>query len=168
MARVDERMKPIVDMFAATIRNPKAMGVLSDWKKAIENGVMSFGRKEPLGDDLDFNTLFFVHPNPAYNASLNKIVLAPDIEIAGVITNSTFEHQKFNFLKQEMLIIKGHGKWDYAKNERFKSLRIQDNVTLCIPEFVDSNVPANAAAYTDQIANACQLWLLTQNVKHKN
>ncbi len=168
MSRIDESLKPIVDMFAATIRNPQAITVLRDWKKALEAGILTFGRAEPLNDEMDFNTLFYVHPNPAFNRSLNKVVLNMEIEIARVVTNKNFEHQKFNFLKNEMLIVKGIGKWDYDKNERFKNLRIQDTVTLCIPEYVDSNVEANARHYTEEVARFCQLWLLTEKVTPKH
>jgi hypothetical protein len=168
MPQVDPGLKPIVDMFAATIRHPNAMTVLRNWKQALENGMLNFGRKEVLSDELEFNTLFFMHPNPFYNSSLNKIVLNLEIEIAGVVTNSKFEHRKFNFLKQEMLIVKGHGKWDYATNEKFRSLRVSDNVTLCIPEYVDSNVEANARNYTDDIAKHCRAWLLTESAKTKH
>jgi len=161
MPVITEELKPIVDVFAETIKDPRAITVLQNWQEAINTGLFNFGRKETLNDELEFNTLFFMHPNPAFNRSLNRIVLNVEIEIAGVVTNRRFEHPKFNYLRNEMLIVKAAGRWDYEKNNRFRHLRVQDSLTLCIPENVDSNVAANAGLYTNDISKQCTLWLLT-------
>lgn len=167
MPVINEELKPILDMFGQTIRDPRAVTVLRKWQDAIRQGMLNFGRKEKIDDVLTFNTLFFTDLNPSYNRSLNKVVLNIEIEIAGVVTRDDFKHRKYNYLENEMLIVKARGRWDYEKNDRFKTLRFQDSLTLCIPENVDSNVAANAGNYASDVAGKCKLWLLTNKVMAK-
>ena len=154
-------MAPILDMFGALIRSPKVSQILKNWKESLRKGMLNFGTKERLSPDLAFNLLVYQHLTPTASKSGNRVFLDIQLEIAGVISNTAFRHEKFNHLANEMMILKAVAHWDYQRNNRFLNLALNSEATLCIPKEVDPDMEANAGKHIHEIARHCALWLLT-------
>jgi len=166
MKKIDPVLQPIIDMLGAVIQTPKVYLMLKNWEKSISTGMLNFGTTEKLDGHFDFNVLFLLHPNPKLASDDRKIILDPEYEIAGVVSNDEIEHRKdFNYLKTEVLVVKAFGKWDFAKNKKFRSIRIQDSVLLNMPEYADPNFEANAMDFTKDISKMCKMWLLNNRLK---
>jgi len=166
MVKINPELQPIIDMFGAIIKTPKVYAMLRNWEKTVTTGLYSFGTAEKLDDNMKFNVLFMFRPNPKLAADQKKIVLDPEYEIAGVISDDRIEHrQEYNYLPNEVLVVKAFAKWDFRKNEKFRSMRVQDSFLLNMPEYADPNFEANALDFTRKISKMCELWVLNNRLK---
>jgi len=154
-------MAPILDMFGALIRSPKVSQILKNWKESLSKGMLHFGTKERLSPELSFNLLIYQHLTPTASKSGNRVFLDIELEIAGVVSNTAYNHVKFNHLGNEMMVLKAVAHWDYQRNNRFLNLALAPEATLCTPPEVDADMEANAGKYIHEIARHCALWLLT-------
>lgn len=168
MVQINPEFQPILDMFGALIKTPKVHAMLRNWEKTVTSGLYNFGTSEQLDENIKFNVLFLFRANPRLARDKNKIELDPEYEIAGVISDDRIEHkQEYNYLPNEILVVKAFAKWDFAKNEKFKSMRVQDNFLLNMPEYADPNFEANALDLARDISKMCKLWVFNNRLKTK-
>ncbi|MGB0920130.1 MAG: hypothetical protein ACPG06_04700 [Alphaproteobacteria bacterium] len=161
-------LSPIFDLFVTLIREPRTMAMFANWEDGLRKGVLNFGRKEPLEQGLTFNLLVYQSLNPKLDAGGRRIVLDPDVEIAGVISRDDVVHKNFNHMVNELLIIKARGKWDYGRNDRFRLLKVSEDLTLCLPKHADGAVPPEMADEVIQSAGAaCAQWMRNLQITSK-
>ena len=110
-------IRPILELFAAQLRHPNVGAVLKDWRNTLAKGMLHFGRKESLDGDLDFNTLIYTDLNPQPTKSGRRLTLEPKLELVGVVSSKQLAHDKFRYMRNEMVIVRATGRWDYARNE---------------------------------------------------
>ena len=127
-------IRPILELFAAQLRHPNVGAVLKDWRNTLAKGMLHFGRKELLDGDLDFNTLIYTDLNPQPTKSGRRFTLEPKLELVGVVSSKQLAHDKFRYMRNEMVIVSATGRWDYARNEGPYDLKIARDVTVRLPE----------------------------------
>jgi hypothetical protein len=164
MADADPDLKPILEMFALQLKHPNVSSVLKDWKNTISKGILHFGRKEALGKDLDFNVLIYTDLNPSPAKSGRRITLEPTLEIVGVISNRKLAHEKFRYMRNEMVIVRASGRWDYYKNEGPLDLKMGSEVTVRLSN--DGGPAARGAteAVLKEVGKLCFSWVVVNKM----
>ncbi len=154
----DADLKPILDMFGVQLRHPNVISTLQDWRSTLARGMLHFGRREALDGDLEFNTLIYteLHPSPARSG--RRIVLEPKLEFVGVISSKAVSHKEFQYLQNELLIVRARGRWDYANNDGPHELAIAKEITVRTPPGADSRAAPDKLL--KQIGRLCLSWLL--------
>jgi len=164
MSDVNPDLKPILEMFAVQLRHPNVGAVLKDWRNTISKGMLHFGRKEQLDRDIDFNTLIYTDLNPSPTKSGKRLTLEPKLELVGVVSGK-LAHKQFHYLKNEMVIVRASGRWDYAKNEGPYDLRIASDVTVRLPENAGTSRAASERLLKE-ISRLCFSWLVVNKLAH--
>ena len=165
MPDVNPDLKPILEMFAHQLRHPNVMSVLKDWRNTLANGMMHFGRKERLNAEFEFNTLVYTDLNPTPAKSGKRITLEPKLEFAGVVTSKEFGHKEFRFLKNELVIIRATGRWDYAANEGPYDLHIVSDVTVRMPN-TGTAAKIGSQKVLKEVGKLCFSWLVLNRMTH--
>jgi hypothetical protein len=164
MADVNPDLKPILEMFAVQLRHPNVSAVLKDWRGTLAKGMLHFGRKEALDKGLDFNTLIYTDLNPTPTRSGRRLTLEPKLELVGVISNAKLAHRQFHYLKNEMVIARATGRWDYARNEGPYDLKIAGEVTVRLAEDSGSASRAASATLLKEVGRLCFSWLVVNKM----
>lgn len=168
MADVNPDLKPIMEMFAVQLKHPNVVSTLKDWKNTFARGMFNFGRRENLSNDLDFNLLVYTELNPAASKNGRKLTLEPKLDLVGVISNRKLAHEKFRYMKNEMVIVRASGRWDYAANEGPKDIKIAEQVTVRAPAEAGAATKAASERLLKEASKQCFSWLvvnkLTQGV----
>ena len=157
-------LKPILEMFALQLRHPNVQATLRDWPNTLAKGMLHFGRKEALDKDLAFNTLIYTDLNPTPSKSGRRLTLEPVLELAGVITSTKLAHDKFRYLKNEMVIVRASGRWDYARNEGPYDLKIAEEVSVRMPEDAGSATRAASEQVLKEVSRMCFSWLVVNRM----
>jgi hypothetical protein len=164
---INPDIRPILEMFAVQLRHPNVASVLKDWRNTLSKGMLHFGRKESLDSDLDFNTLVYTDLNPQPSKSGRRLTLEPKLELAGVVTSHKLSHEKFRYMRSEMVIVRAAGRWDYARNEGPYDLKIAGDVTVRLP---DGATQAASQGILKDVGRLCFSWLvvnrMTQGAGH--
>jgi hypothetical protein len=164
---VNPDIRPILEMFAAQLRHPNVTAVLKDWRNTLSKGMLHFGRKENLDRDLDFNLLVYTALNPQPTKTGRRLTLEPKLELAGVVTSRKIAHEKFRYMRNETVIVRAGGRWDYARNEGPYDLKIASEVTVRLP---DGATPAASQGVLKDVGRLCFSWLvvnrMTQGAGH--
>lgn len=162
MSDVNPDLKPILEMFAVELRHPNVGNVLRDWRNTLAKGMLHFGRKEPLDADLVFNTLVYTDLNPSPAKSGRRITLEPKLELVGVVSSRKHAHEEFHYLKNEIVIMRASGRWDYAKNDGPHDLKIASDVTVRVP----GNATSRAASekLLKEVGRLCFSWLVVNKM----
>ncbi|MBI1330788.1 MAG: hypothetical protein GC166_12905 [Alphaproteobacteria bacterium] len=163
MSDVNPDLKPILDMFGDQLRHPSVGSVLSDWRNTLNKGMLHFGRKEELAPDIDFNTLIYTELNPSPAKSGRRITLEPTLELIGVISDRKLNHRQFHYLRNEMVIIRAAGRWDYFKNSGPFDLKIASEVTVRLPEGVNATKAASGQVLKE-VGKLCFSWLVVNKM----
>jgi hypothetical protein len=160
MSDANPDLKPILEMFALQLRHPNVAAVLKDWRSTLSKGMLHFGRKENLDKGLDFNTLIYTDLNPTPSKSGRRLTLEPKLELVGVVSNNSLGHRQFHYLKNEMVIVRAAGRWDYARNDGPYDLKIASEVTVRLAE--DSGAATRAASQKvlKEVGRLCFSWLV--------
>lgn len=159
MSDVNPDLKPILEMFAIQLRHPNVGSVLKDWRNTISKGMLHFGRKEPLDRDIDFNTLIYTDLNPKPTKSGRRLTLEPRLELVGVVSSAKLAHKQFHYMRNEMVIVRASGRWDYARNEGPYDLKIAGDVTVRLPENSGSSRTVSEKLLKE-ISRLCFSWLV--------
>ncbi len=162
---VNPDLRPILEMFAVQLRHPNVAATLSDWRGTLAKGMLHFGRKEALDTDIDFNTLIYTELNPTPAKSGRRITLEPKLELIGVISNTKLAHAKFHYMRNEMVIIRAAGRWDYFSNTGPLDLKIASEVTVRLPEGVAANQAASSQVLKEA-GKLCFSWLVVNRMTH--
>jgi hypothetical protein len=163
MSDVNPDLKPILEMFALQLGHPNVSAVLKDWRNTLSKGMLHFGRKENLDKGLDFNTLIYTDLNPSPSKSGRRLTLEPKLELVGVISNSALGHRQFRYLKNEMVIVRATGRWDYFRNEGPYDLKIGSEVTVRMAEDAP-NSRAASQTVLKEIGRLCFSWLVVNKM----
>jgi len=166
MSDVNPDLKPILEMFAVQLRHPNVASVLADWRATLSKGMLHFGRKEPLDRDIDFNILIYTDLNPNPVKSGRRITLEPKLELVGVVSSHTLSHAKFHYMKNEMVIVRASGRWDYARNDGPHDLKIASDVTVRMPEDAGAATRAASERVLKEISKLCFSWLVINKMTH--
>jgi hypothetical protein len=165
MSDVDPNVKPILDMFAHQLRHPNVGNVLKDWRNTLTKGMLHFGRKEDLDKGIAFNTLIYTDLNPTPSKTGRRITLEPRLELVGVVSDSGYAHKQFRYLKNEVIIIRASGRWDYARNEGPYDLKIVPDLTVRLPEGVAAAASRTASEkLVKAIGKLCFSWLVVNKM----
>lgn len=162
MADVNPDLKPILEMFALQLRHPNVSSVLKDWKSTFSKGMLHFGRKEPLSKELDFNVLIYTDLNPTAAKSGKRVTLEPTLELVGVISNRKLAHEKFRYMRNEMVIVRASGRWDYFKNEGPLDLKMASEVSVHLAE--GSSNRAATSAVLKEVGKLCFSWVVVNKM----
>ena len=154
-------IRPILELFAAQLRHPNVSAVLKDWRNTISKGMLHFGRKEALDKDLDFNTLIYTDLNPQPMKSGRRLTLEPKLELVGVVSSHKVNHDKFRYMKNEMVIVRAEGRWDYARNDGPYDLKIAHDVTVRLPK--GASAAASEGVLRD-VGRLCFSWLVVNKM----
>ena len=165
MADVNPDLKPILEMLAVQLKHPNVQAVLGDWRNTLAKGMLHFGRKEDLDKDLAFNTLVYTDLNPNPTKSGRRLTLEPKLELVGVISSSKLAHREFRYLKNEMVIVRASGRWDYARNEGPYDLKIADDITVRMPEDAGSATRAGSEKILKEVSRLCFSWLVVNRMR---
>ncbi len=163
MADIDPDLRPILEMFATQLRHRNVGSTLENWRNLIERGMLHFGRKESLSDDLDFNTLIYTNLNPSPARTGRRITLEPTLDLVGVVTSRTQNHEEFHYLKNELVIVRAKGRWDYARNVGPLELSIASEVTVRLP--AGKNSKAASAELVKEVGRLCFSWLVVNKLQ---
>lgn len=164
MADINPDLKPILEMFAVQLRHPNVGAVLKDWRSTLAKGMLHFGRKETLDKGLDFNTLIYTDLNPTPSKSGRRLTLEPKLELVGVISNSAFSHRQFRYLKNEMVIARATGRWDYARNDGPYDLQIASEVTVRLADDAGGASRAASQKLLKEVGRLCFSWLVVNKM----
>jgi hypothetical protein len=161
---INPDIKPILELFALQLGHPNVAAVLRDWRSTLSKGMLHFGRKESLDRDLDFNTLVYTDLNPQPTKSGRRLTLEPKLELVGVVSSRKFAHEGFRYMRNEMVILRATGRWDYARNEGPYDLKIDPDLTVRLPE--DSGTVSRAASENvlKDVARLCFSWLVVNRM----
>jgi len=168
MPNSDADLKPILEMFALQLRHPNVTSVLKDWRGTLARGMLHFGRKEALDNDLDFNTLIYTELNPSPAKSGRRITLEPVLDLIGVVSSKTLSHKEFRYLKNETVIMRARGRWDYARNDGPYDLTIATDVTVRMPENSDISSKAASEKLLKEVGRLCFSWLVVNKMTSGN
>ena len=166
MSDVNPDLKPILEMFAVQLRHANVRSVLKDWRSMLARGMLHFGRKESLGPDLEFNTLIYTALNPTPAKSGRRITLEPKLELIGVVTSRELNHKQFHYLRNELVIVRAAGRWDYAANEGPYDLKIASDVTVRMPEGTGKAARAASEKVLKDVSRLCFSWLVVNKMSH--
>lgn len=164
MPDVNTDLKPILEMFAKQLKHPSVQSVLGDWRNTLTKGMLHFGRKEDLDKDLTFNTLIYTDLNPSPSKSGRRVTLEPKLELVGVVASAKLAHKKFHYLKNEMVIVRASGRWDYARNEGPFDLKIADDITVHMPDDAGSATRAGSEKILKEVSRLCFSWLVVNRM----
>ena len=164
MSDVKPDVRPILEMFAQQLRHPNVGSVLKDWRNNLSKGMLHFGRKEDLDKDLAFNTLIYTELNPAPTKSGRRLTLEPKLELVGVVSNATVAHKKFRYLRNETIILRATGRWDYARNEGPYDLKIVPDLTVRLPEGAVAASREASEKIVKEIGRMCFSWLVVNRM----
>lgn len=164
MRHLEKQMEPIVEMFRTMVASKHVFTALSNWKKTIAEGILYFGVKESLTEDLEFNALFYTNLNPQVGPAGNRLILDVEYDIVGVVTNRHYRHEHFDYLRNEMLVLTATGRWDYRTNDRFRKLVLRKGANLRVPPDIDPDPAQRYESYIQDIAKYATLWLLNRRV----
>lgn len=159
-------LKPILEMFGAQLRHPNVTGTLQDWRNTLTRGMLHFGRREALDGDLEFNTLIYTELNPSPARSGRRIVLEPKLDFVAVVSSKSVTHKEFQYLQNELLIVRARGRWDYAKNEGPFDLTMSKDVTVHTPPGADSKAAPDKLV--KEIGRLCFSWLVVNRLSGGN
>jgi hypothetical protein len=162
MADVHPDLRPILEMFAVQLRHPNVGSTLGNWRNLIERGMLHFGRKESLSDELDFNTLIYTTLNPTVSKTGKRITLEPKLELVGVVSGRSQSHDQFHYLKNELVIVRAAGRWDYARNVGPLELSIASDVTVRLPKGKSSK--AASEQMIREVGRLCFSWLVVNKM----
>ena len=163
MSDVNPDLKPILERFALQLRHPNVSAVLKDWRSTLEKGMLHFGRKENLDKGLDFNTLIYTELHPTPSKTGRRLTLEPKLELIGVVSDTSLAHRQFHYLKNEMVIVRARGRWDYARNDGPYDLKIASGVTVRLSE--DPNASRAASEQVlKEVGRLCFSWLVVNKM----
>lgn len=162
---LNKDVKSILEMFSLQIQHPNMKAVLANWRDFLAKGMLNFGRKETLSDDLEFNMLVVTNLNPQPNKAGTRVVLDMTTDFAGVITSKRIAHERFRYLKNEMIVVEAQGKWDYASNKGFRKMKINPKVNLRLPSSIEKDIAANGEKYIREASRLCFTWLVTNRLQ---
>jgi hypothetical protein len=162
MAEINPDLRPILEMFAVQLKHPNVGSVLGDWRSTLQRGMLHFGRKETLSDDLDFNTLIYTTLNPTPAKTGRRITLEPKLDLIGVISSRSQGHEEFRYLKNEVVIVQAAGRWDYARNVGPLELKIASDVTVRLPKGQSSK--AASERLIKEVGRLCFSWLVVNKM----
>ncbi|HEY1632602.1 MAG TPA: hypothetical protein VGF56_14900 [Rhizomicrobium sp.] len=163
MSDVNPDLKPILEMFALQLRHPNVSAVLKDWRGTLSKGMLHFGRKENLDKGLDFNTLIYTDLNPSPAKSGRRVTLEPTLDLVGVVSNAALGHRQFRYLKNEMVIVRATGRWDYYRNDGPYDLKIGSEVTVRLAEDAP-NSRAASSKILKEVGRLCFSWLVVNKM----
>ncbi|HKD21900.1 MAG TPA: hypothetical protein VKB71_07785 [Rhizomicrobium sp.] len=158
---INPDIRPILELFAAQLRHPNVAAVLGDWRNTLSKGMLHFGRKESLDKDLDFNTLIYTDLNPQPTKSGRRLTLEPKLELVGVVSSKKLSHEQFRYMKNEMVIVRAAGRWDYARNDGPYDLKIAHDVTVRLPKGAS---PAASEGVLHDVGRLCFSWLVVNKM----
>lgn len=164
MSDADPDLKPILEMFAHQLKHPNVQATLRDWRTTLSRGMLHFGRKEDLDKDIAFNILVYTDLNPSPTKSGRRLTLEPRLELVGVVSSTKLSHEKFRYLKNEMVIVRASGRWDYARNEGPYDLKIAEEVTVRMPENAGNATQAGSRQILKEVGRLCFSWLVVNRV----
>ncbi|MGH6872488.1 MAG: hypothetical protein ACREHE_13380 [Rhizomicrobium sp.] len=163
MADVNPDLKPILEMFALQLRHPNVSSTLKDWRSTLAKGMLHFGRRENLDKGLDFNILIYTELNPTPSKTGRRLTLEPKLDLIGVVSDNSLTHRQFHYLKNELVIVRARGRWDYARNEGPYDLKIAGDVTVRLPE--DSKAGRAASEKVlKEVGRLCFSWLVVNKM----
>ncbi len=153
-------------MFGVQLGHPNVISTLQDWRTTLARGMLHFGRREALDGDLEFNTLIYteLHPSPARSGQ--RIMLEPKLEFVGVVSSKSVSHKEFQYLQNELLIVRARGRWDYAKNDGPHELAVAKDITVRIPPGADSKAAPDKLL--KEISRLCVSWLIVNKGQGAN
>jgi hypothetical protein len=146
-------------MFAQQLRHPNVVATLKDWRSTLNKGMLHFGRKEKLNAEFDFNTLINTFLNATPAKSGRRITLEPTLEFVGVVTSKELGHKQFRYLKNELVIVRATGRWDYAANEGPYDLHIGEEVTVRMPN-TGAAARTGSQKLLKSVGKLCFSWLV--------
>jgi len=158
---INSDIRPILELFAAQLRHPNVGAVLKDWRNTLAKGVLHFARRESLDGDLDFNTLIYTDLNLQPTKSGKRLTLEPKLELVGVVSSKKLAHDKFRYMRNEMVIVRATGRWDYARNEGPYDLKITPDVTVRLPKGANS---AASKGVLHDVGKLCFSWLVVNRM----
>jgi hypothetical protein len=158
-------LKPLLEMFALQLKHPNVQATLGDWRNTLSKGMLHFGRREELDKDLAFNTLIYTELNPAPTRSGRRLTLEPRLELVGVVSSAKLAHEKFRYLRNEMVIVRASGRWDYARNEGPLDLKIADEIQVRVPEGTGAGTGPASEAVLKEVSRLCFSWLVVNRVR---
>lgn len=164
MADASPDLKPILEMFAAQLKHPNVQATLRDWRRMLAKGMLHFGRKEDLDKDIAFNTLIYTDLNPAPTKSGRRLTLEPKLELVGVVSSAKLAHAEFRYLKNEMVIVRASGRWEYGRNEGPYDLQIADEVTVRMPSDTGPATRAASEKVLKEVSRLCFSWLVVNRL----
>ncbi|HTQ13068.1 MAG TPA: hypothetical protein VMH86_04260 [Rhizomicrobium sp.] len=164
MADTSPDLKPILEMFALQLRHPNVSATLKDWRSTLAKGMLHFGRKENLEKGLDFNTLIYTDLNPTPSKTGRRLTLEPKLDLIGVVTDVSLAHRQFHYLKNEVVIVRASGRWDYFRNEGPYDLKIADNVTVRLSEDPAKSTRAASEKVLREVSRLCFSWLVVHKM----
>ena len=74
-------------------------------------------------------------------------------------------HEHFRYLKNEMVIVRASGRWDYARNEGPYDLKIADEVTVRMPEDAGAATQAGSEKVLKEVSRLCFSWLVVNRMQ---
>lgn len=160
MSDLKKNVRPILELFSTQIHHRNLLSVLANWREMLARGMHNFGRKEDLGEGMEFNLLIHTDLNAKPNKTGSKVILDPVIDIVGVVTNKKYAHAKFQYLKNEMLIARARAKWDYSSDRGFRNVKLDQKVTVRVPPAIDPDWAKHPEQYVNQVAKQCFSWLV--------
>ena len=164
MADVNPDLKPILEMFAMQLGHPNVAAVLKDWRNTLAKGMLHFGRKEALDKGLDFNTLIYTDLNPTPTKSGRRLTLEPKLELVGVISDAKLAHNQFHYLKNEMVIARATGRWDYARNDGPYDLKMASEVTVRLSDEAAKSSRMASEKVLKEVGRLCFSWLVVNKM----
>lgn len=153
-------------MFAAQLKHPNVESTLGNWRDLLERGMLHFGRKEALSDDLEFNTLIYTTLNPTAAKTGRRITLEPKLDLIGVVSSKSQSHDQFRYLKNELVILRATGRWDYARNVGPLELSIASDVTVRLP--AKQSTQAASQRVVKEVGRLCFSWLVINKMTTGN
>jgi hypothetical protein len=163
MSDVNPDLKPILEMFALQLRHPNVSAVLKDWRSTLAKGMLHFGRKENLDKGLDFNILIYTDLNPSPSKSGRRLTLEPKLELVGIVSDAALAHRQFHYLKNEMVIVRATGRWDYFRNDGPYDLKIASEVTVRMADDAP-NSRAASQKILKEVGRLCFSWLVVNKM----
>jgi hypothetical protein len=166
MSDINPDLKPILEMFATQLRHANVRSALKDWRTMLARGMMHFGRKESLNADLEFNTLIYTDLNTTPAKSGRRVTLEPKLELVGVVTSRELNHKQFHYLRNELVIVRASGRWDYAANEGPYDLKIASDVTVRMPQNAGKAARNASENALKEVGRLCFSWLVVNKMSH--
>lgn len=168
MLKVNPEVAPIYEMFVALVRDAETRKLMQSWQETLSKGQVTFQRQIDLTGGIALVFRIHTNLNPTLDRARGKLVLDPALEFAGIFLRAGVKHKTFTYFENEVLVVKGNGKWDYVGNERFKSLRLNRNLSVSAIKGADGKAPAEElAAQARQVAEVCRHWLVNNQLRRR-